>query len=313
MKEQITPHLRTLIEKGSIPLRAQFKKKRQPKKESNFTNDPLGEEEKYSPVKGLVHKFGNRVLWKVSYRCAAHCQFCTRFRQIGSDEGDLSSEDIQACIEYIRTHPEINDVILSGGDPLFTVRDTLTIFEELAKIDSVKVIRIGTRLPIHSPKSFHAKLLKELMRKMRLYARKKGLFVLININHPDELTKSVLRAIATIQKTGAIILSQTVFLKGVNDNVETLETLFTTLYHNKILPYYIYRCDYVKGVEHFIVPFRKERMIMTELRKRLSGIAYPTYAIDVPGGRGKIPPPLHFWKGTVFRYVTDFDGNKLKI
>lgn len=312
MKERITKHLQKLIDRGSVAIKEQFKKKRRRQKNLHLEPDPLGEETLYSPVKGLVHKFGNRVLFKVSYRCAAHCQFCTRYRQIGTPEGDLSFDETQACLSYIREHTEIDDVVLSGGDPLFTARKTLSILDELLKIDTVKIIRIGTRFPIHSPDSFKSKLVKELMRVIKLTARKKVVFVSLHINHPDELTKNVLRAIRVIEKTGAILVSQTVFLKGINNDTETLEKLFNALYHNKIRPYYIYRCDYAEGIDQYICSFRQERRIMTELRKRLSGLAYPMYIIDIPNGRGKIPPPLDFWNN-ISRRVTDFDGTIIKI
>jgi lysine 2,3-aminomutase len=137
--------------------------------------------------------------------------------------------------------------------------------------------------------------------------------VLVHINHPDELTRKVLNVLHKIKKTGAEILTQTVFLKGINDDVEVLKKMCTILYHNRIRPYYIYRCDYVRGLERFIVPLRREKKIMTELRKHLSGPAYPLYVIDLPDGRGKIPPPLDFWKGTGTHNCFDFDGKKIRI
>ena len=314
MKERITKYLDTLINKGSVAIKLQFKKPRKSSKKYRFKEDPLGEEEKYSPVKGIVHKFGNRILWKITYRCAAHCQHCTRTRQIGTPDGDLTNENILSGAEYIRNHPEIDEVILSGGDPMFTVLDTMDALNELMKIETVKVIRIGTRMPLHSPDSFKTKHFKELLKKLRLIAKKRRLLVLVHINHPDELTRKVLNVLHTIKKTGAEILTQTVFLKGVNDNVEALEKMCITLYHNGIRPYYIYRCDYVRGLERFIVPLRKEKKIMTDLRKRLSGPAYPIYVIDLPDGRGKIPPPLDFWKNTgSSRTCFDFDEKKIRI
>lgn len=313
MKERVTKYLEKLIGKGSVAIKLQFKKPRKPSKKYRFKEDPLGEEEKYSPVKGIVHKFGNRVLWKITYRCAAHCQHCTRTRQIGTPDGDLTNENILSGAEYIRNHPEVDEVILSGGDPMFTVVDLMDALNELIKIESVKVIRIGTRMPLHSPDSFKTKHFKELLKKMRGIAKKRRLLVLVHINHPDELTRKVLNVLHTIKKTGAEILTQTVFLKGVNDDVDALQKMCMILYHNDIRPYYIYRCDYVQGLERFICSLRKEEKIMTELRRRLPGPAYPTYIIDLPEGRGKIPPPLDFWKGTGVHSCFDFDGKKIKI
>ncbi len=312
MKERITPHLQRLIARGSTAIREQFKKKRGYVDRSDFDDDPLGEETRYSPVKGLVHKFGNRVLFKVSYRCAAHCRFCTRFRQIGTSDGDLSTEEMHKCMAYIAEHGEIDDVILSGGDPLYTPRDTKVILEELAKIPHVKVIRIGTRFPVHSPDSFKSKLVKDLLHAVRIVAKKKVMFVSIHVNHPDELAPNVIRAIRLIEKTRAILVCQTVFLKGVNNGVAVLEDLFKKLYHLRIRPYYIYHCDKAKGISRYVCSLKQERRIMTELRKRLSGLAYPMHVVDIPQGRGKVPVPLDFWNGNS-RKVVDFDGTVVKI
>ncbi len=315
MKEKITPYLQKLIDGGNAAIAFQFKKRKQKKLKPKFKNpDPLGEDEKYSPVKGLVHKFRNRVLWKLTYDCAAYCRFCTRIRQIGSPEGDLSYEEIDAGAEYIRTHPEIYEVILSGGDGIYRVHYSMYVLDTLMKIDSVKVIRIGTRMPLHSPDSFKTKLFKELLKKMRYIAKRKQLLVLIHINHPEELTKKVMNVIRTIKKTGASILTQTVLVKNLNDNVDILEKLFTTLYQNGIRPYYLYRCDYEEELRPYICSYAEEKKIATELRRRLPGPAYPMYVVDLPEGRGKIPPPLNFWKNTgSSRACFDFDGKKIKI
>jgi lysine 2,3-aminomutase len=311
MKERITPYLQKLIDGGSTAVRLQFKKPRVAPR-SKFTDDPLGEESQYSPEKGIVHKFENRALWKVSFRCAAHCRFCTRFRQIGTPDGDLTNDDIERGAAYIREHPEIDDVILSGGDPFFTPLTALRILGELETIESVKVIRIGTRLPIHAPDSFRRNVhVREMLRRIRLLAKRREVYVLVNISHPDELSRKVMSVLASLRRTGAHVVSQTVFLKGVNDDTEVLATLFNTLFHAGVRPYYIYRCDYVGGVERFICSFRKEQRIMTELRKRLSGLALPTYIIDAPGGRGKVPPPLGFWESVHGRTFLDFDGKQI--
>ncbi len=313
MKERIPPYVQKLIDKGSIAIKLQFKKPRRETNAYQFPEDPLGEEERYTPVKGIVHKFKNRVLWKITYRCAGHCQICTRRRQIGSPEGDLTYEEIEAGADYIRTHPEVHDVIISGGDGMYPVHDTMHALDLLMKIESVKVIRIGTRMPFHSPDSFRTKPFKELLKKMRFIAKRRPLYVFVHMNHPDELTRKVLNVLKLIKRTGAEVGTQTVFLKGINDNVDALEHLFTTLYHNGIRPYYIYRCDYADGLGGRVCSFKEEKNIMTELRKRLSGPAYPTYIVDVAGGKGKIPPPLGFWKNSGTRTCFDFEGEKINL
>lgn len=315
IKQKITPHLKKLIEGGSAPIEIQFKRSLKIKNtKSLFTDaDPLGEETLYSPVRGIVHKFSNRILWKVSYRCAAHCQFCTRARQIGTAEGDLSEEDIENGLMFVREHPKIEEVILSGGDPFFTPKNTLLILKGIADIESVKVIRIGTRLPIHSPSSFKTVAMQRILEEIKLISRKKPFFIIIHVNHKDEIdNKEVHEAIEILKNTGAILMSQSVFLKGVNDEIYILSDLFKTLYYMGILPYYIYRCDQVRGLERFICSIEKEQYIMTELRRHLSGLAIPLYIIDVPG-RGKIPVPLGFWNEINLKECIDFDGKKIII
>lgn len=165
MDERITPHLQRLIDTGSLAMHDQFVKVRYHGETSFSDDDPLAEEALYSPVKGVVHKYTNRVLWKVSFRCAAHCQFCTRIRQIGTVAGDLDENDIANGLRYIADHSEIEDVILSGGDPLVTPKSTGSILQGLIKIPSVKVIRLGTRLPIHSPASIRARTTRKLLKR----------------------------------------------------------------------------------------------------------------------------------------------------
>lgn len=312
MQERITPHLQNLIRSGSNAIEIQFKIPLQQEKAGFFELDPLGEESRYSPIKGLVHKFQNRILWKVSYRCAAHCQFCTRLRQIGTPEGDLTEDDVERGLEYVSSHPEIDDVILSGGDPFVTPQTTMHILDGLSTIPTVKIIRVDTRLPIHSPRSMQSPAVKELVQKLKTTNNERVVYILIHVNHADELTGEVKDSIGALRKTGILLLSQSVFLKDVNDDAQTLAVLFKELYHLGVIPYYIYRCDYVQGLESFIGDLDKERGIMTELRSTLSGIAVPTYVVDV-SGRGKIPVPLKYWNLSEPNKCTDFDGNPISL
>ena len=312
LKEKTTPYLEKLIRESSKATEHQFREVAYYGLEKFEKDDPLGEEAKYSPSKGIVHKFSNRVLWKVSYRCAAHCQFCTRVRQIGRPEGDLSDDDIQRALLYIENHREIDDVILSGGDPFFTPQATMKIIEGLLKITSVKMIRISTRLPVHSPGSFKSKPLKQLIAKIAQITKTRPFIVLVHINHPDELGVEVSEAISALRSTGATLMTQTVFLNGINDDTEVLAKLFTSVYHLGMIPYYIYHCDSVKGLERFIVSIEKERGIITDLRKRLSGIAIPRYVIDVPG-KGKIDVPLGFWGEVNLASCSDYEGTTIDL
>ncbi len=312
LREKISPHIKRLIEEGNNAIELQFKSLSKKLKKSSFKFDPLAEDTLYSPARGLTHKFSNRLLWKINLNCASYCQFCTRRRQIGLENKILSRKDIKKGINYLYQHKEIEDVIISGGDPFCTPKATEFLIKEIDKINSVKVIRIGTRLPIHSPELLARKEILSLMKIISKISTKKPIFVLLHVEHPSELTHMAKNFIQSIKKTGAIVLSQTVFLKKINDNVDVLASLFTGLYHLGVIPYYIYRCDYVRGLEKFICPIRKEMLIMTKLRKTLSGIAIPTYVIDVEG-RGKIPVPLNFWRGTNLSECNDFDGKKIQI
>lgn len=309
MKERITPHLRRKLP-HSEALARQFSSTDGEKLERFPDADPLGEEALYSPVKGVVHKYANRALLKVSYRCAAHCQFCTRNRQIGSPTGDLTDAQIEGAIRYISDHSEINDVILSGGDPLYTPLVTERIVEALQRIASVKVIRIGTRLPLHAPRSILSRSIRRVFE--RLAKGNHATYILLHINHVDELDEEVLTAIRTIRKYGFPLLAQTVFLRGVNDDDLVLERLFTTLYQHAVIPYYIYRCDYVAGLERYVCDPAVERAIMTSLRRRMAGLALPTYVIDVIGV-GKIPVPLDFWQLESPLRCTDYIGNPIAL
>lgn len=251
-------------------------------------SDPLMED-KHEVVKGLIHKYTNRALIKVSYQCASHCRFCTRIRQIGDPSGTLREKDIENIVDYLNQHPEIEDVILSGGDPMYTPPLTEILLRKLNVIESVKVLRIGTRMPFQSPLSFNTPLLVNLMQLIDEIGQTKPFYILVHIEHPDELTAETRKVIAQLRALKVTLLSQTVFLKDLNDNFETLFNMFKSLYHLGIQPYYLYHCDKVKGLEHFRGDIVKEKAIAVKLREHLSGIACPLFIEDVENGYGKIP------------------------
>ncbi len=312
-EEKITLHLQELINKGSKAVGNQFicdEKKYEGK--INFPSDDPLNEEKFMPVKGIVHKYGNRILWKISYECAAHCQFCTRRRQVGSMKGELTNVEIDKCIEYILQHKEIEEIIISGGDPFFSPKKLDYILKQIVKIDSIKIIRIGTRLPIHLPQAFESVEIKRSLDHLEKISKILPVYVLIHINHPDELTSESRKVIKQIRMKGITVMSQTVFLKNINDNFETLHTLFKEIYFLGMIPYYIFRCDYVKGLESFVCDIKKEQKIMTELTKKLSGISVPKHVIDV-SGKGKIPVPINFWENIDLSRCIDFEDNEILI
>jgi len=295
MKEKLTPYLKALTHKESIAKQYLIDTE---KIESQDYNDPLMEDA-HEVVKGLVHKYNNRALIKVSYFCAAHCRFCTRIRQIGNPEGELQREDIKNILHYLVEHPEIEDVILSGGDPFLTPKKTEILLEEINKIESVKVIRISTRLPLQSPKSFESKSISQLLDIIDKISINKPFYILLHLEHPDELTKEAITSINIIkQKTSTILLSQTVFLEGINIDLDILYSLFKKLYFLGVTPYYIYHCDSVNGLEQYVGDIKVEKEIMRRLRDTLSGIACPTFVADLENEYGKYPFDLEIIKTT---------------
>lgn len=264
--------------------------------------DPLRERE-HEVVAGLINKYRNRVLCLLTAECAAYCRFCTRRRMVSNiEQGHVDFPDIDAWAEYLRGHPEVREAILSGGDP-FTVSDELFEYalEKLSGVESIRLMRIGTRAPVSSPTLVNARKLEAIERTAV------PVYVGIHFEHPSEITADVEHCVRELRLAGAILYSQTVFLRGVNDDYETLYELFSRLPEIGVRPYYIYRCDPVPGALHFIADFDVERRIMTRLRKSLSGLACPTYVIDAPNGSGKIPVPLDFWNADTGSY-TDFEG-----
>lgn len=267
-------------------------------------SDPLQEKE-HEVVHGMINKYGNRVLCLLTAECAAYCRFCTRRRLVSDiDQGRMSELHVDAWVSYLKKHPDVREVILSGGDP-FIVSDDFFEYtlNQISSLDTVKILRIGTRAPVSDPSIITCRKLDVIHRV------EQPVYIGIHFEHPSEITKSTVRCIKGLLSAGAILYSQTVFLKGVNDDYQTLFDLFNGLLEIGVRPYYIYRCDPVPGANHFRVELETERLIMTELRRNLSGLACPTYVIDVPHGSGKIPVPLEFWDSEMESY-TDFEGNR---
>jgi len=288
LEVKITKHLEKLAKK-SPAVRKQFYFSPKELKGKGKSLDPL-REAKHSPVKGLIHRYQNRALILLTLNCAAYCRFCFR-RRIVSDikNGALTDEDIQNIILYLKKHPQINEVIISGGDPLTTPKLLEKLLQRILELKQIKVIRISTRLIVSDPQ----KINNNLIRILKL-VKIQPLYLLLHLEHPDELTPETIRAIKKLRSTGAVLLSQSVFLKGINDKVETLTELFEKLISLGIKPYYIMHNDEPIGTKHFTVAFKKEIKIMTALRKRISGLACPTYVYDDPRGKCKIPLPLEF-------------------
>jgi lysine 2,3-aminomutase len=248
--------------------------------EAHF-EDPLAEEAD-SPVRGLVHRYPDRVLLMVTTQCPIYCRFCTRKRIIGKP-GIISTATIEAGIDYIRRHPEIRDVLLSGGDPLM-IKDELLekILRALRAIPHLEVLRIGTRVPCALPQRVTPELCTILKQFHPLYMN-------IHFNHPDEITPEVAKACGLLADAGIPLGSQTVLLKGINDDPEIMKQLMHKLLTIRVKPYYLYQADLIKGAEHFRTTVEKGLEIMDALQGHTTGFAVPKYVIDAPGGGGKVP------------------------
>lgn len=245
-----------------------------------------------SPVKGLVHKFPNSVAIFLSYTCAANCRYCERQDRVGvglDKQGFLHNTDIDKILEYISSRPNIREVVLSGGDPLMNLKGLEYFCKRAESIPSIKILRIHTRLPIQAPELVNLEMLG------RIVSAKEVFYLSIHINHPDELHPLVIDKLRAIRKLGFILLSQSVFLKGVNDSVDILYELFTSLADIGIRPYYIYHCQAIPTTKKFVMDLEEEIKIMTELRRRISGTSYPSHVIDLQNAVGKITVPTNHW------------------
>jgi lysine 2,3-aminomutase len=246
-------------------------------------DDPIGDDAR-SPVKGLVHRYPDRVLIKLVAVCAVYCRFCFRRERVGPGSGALSAAEFAAAIDYVRAHDGIWEVILTGGDPLtLSPRRIAEATQALAAIDHVKVLRWHTRLPVAAPE----RVTKAVAR--ALIAEGKTTVVAVHVNHARELTESARSACRRLAAEGAMLVSQTVLLKGVNDDPETLIDLMRAFVEARVKPYYLHHGDLAPGTTHWRVPIAKGQELMRILRARLSGLATPTYMLDIPGGHGKAP------------------------
>lgn len=248
----------------------------------SLLRDPL-EEEEDMPVDRLVHRYGDRALLLATSTCAMYCRFCTRKRLAGREGGRISSRNLEAAVAYLRAHPEVRDVIVSGGDPLTLADGHLAqILAALRTVPSIEILRVGTRMPAVLPQRITPSL-------ARMLARFQPLFLNTHFNHPRELTPEALEALGRLADAGIPLGNQSVLLAGVNDRPEILAELFRKLLSARVRPYYLYQCDLTEGVEHLRTPLSRGIEIMEALRGRLSGLAIPTFVVDAPHGGGKIP------------------------
>lgn len=272
---------------------------------TNFLSDPLMEES-FIKIRGLIYKYHKRVLIELNNICPIYCQFCTRKRETFLEKKwQLKEKELKDILVFLGENKEIREVIISGGDPLMSSKELIFLLKKIERLENIKIIRIHTRMPITAPEKINDDIFNALNN------FKKSVYLSIHCNLVEEINNESVEVFKRFKRVGVILYSQSVFLKGINDSVEKLEELFEKLLELGVRPYYIYRCDPVIGLKKFIVPLKKEKEIMTELRKRISGLACPTYVIDAPMGCGKIPVSLNFWKDS--KSFFDFNNNLIEI
>lgn len=267
------------------------------------TADPIGDS-RYSPVQGIVHRYPDRVLLKLLLTCPVYCRFCFRREQVGQGDGMLSSEGLDGALTYIRNHPEIWEVILTGGDPLMlSDRRLADAISRLNDIAHVKVLRIHTRVPVVDP----ARITPELIQALRGRA---PVYVLLHCNHARELSREARAACARLVDAGIPMLSQSVLLRGVNDAAESLESLMRALVEARVKPHYIHHCDLARGTSHYRVPIAEGRALLSRMRGNISGLCQPIYMLDLPDGHGKVPVgPVFAVESSDGWIVEDFHGD----
>jgi len=283
----VTPHLVDLIDPSDSndPIARQFV----PRAEELVVTpgertDPIGDDA-HAPVPGIVHRYPDRVLLKLVHVCAVYCRFCFRRETVGPGKDSALSEDAyRGALDYIRAHPDIWEVILTGGDPLMlSPRRLSEIMADLAEVDHVKIIRIHTRLPVADP----ARISPQLVEALKVGGA--TIWVALHANHPRELSAAVRAACARLVDAGIPMVSQSVLLRGINDDAATLEALMRAFVECRIKPYYLHHGDLAPGTAHLRTTLAHGQQLMRLLRGRVSGLCQPDYVLDIPGGHGKAP------------------------
>jgi len=245
--------------------------------------DPIGDAA-HSPIPGIVHRYPDRVLLKLLHACPVYCRFCFRREMVGPGGEAMSEAELEAAVAYIRARPQIWEAILTGGDPLMLAPRRLA--DVVARLDAVPhlgVIRLHSRVPVVEPERITAELVAALR------ASDSAVWLAIHSNHPRELTPAARDAIRRLADAGIALVSQTVLLRGVNDDAATLEALFRALVQARVKPYYLHHPDLARGTGHFRLTIAEGQALMRALRGRVSGLCQPTYVLDIPGGHGKAP------------------------
>lgn len=263
-------------------------------------------EKELTQVKGVIQKYPQRALVLLSYTCAANCRYCERQDRVGvglDEHGRLSDADIDRAVEFVAGRPDVSEVIFSGGDPLTHPRGLERAARGMAAVDHVRILRIHTRYPLQLPDKVDCDLLQLLAQLGPMP------YLSLHVDHPDELTPAAEQVIGRLRRSGWILLCQSVFLRGVNDDVDTLFRLFSRLAQLGVRPYYIYHCHPIPTTLHFVLPLDQEIAIMSRLRERLSGIACPQHVFEMRRTTGKLIVPTDHWD-IGQDYVRDHFGHR---
>lgn len=306
---RISPHFLSLMGPGKDdPLRKQAVPRIQElDATAHELSDPLGED-LYSPVPGLVHRYRDRVLLKMTDLCALNCRHCFRRSFTGGARGPLTEAQADGAAAYLADHPEVREVLLSGGD-LFTLEDDV-LFDRILRLRAAedpgerrRIFRLCSRIPLVTPERITDALIRELVKTGPHW-------LVVQVNHPRELSSEAVAVLGRFIDAGIPVVSQAVLLRGVNDEEEVLEELFQGLVGLRIKPSYLFQGDLARGTRHFRVPLLRGLELMSRLEGRLSGLALPVYAVDLPGGGGKIrlTPERHEKDEEGLRYYRGFDG-----
>jgi lysine 2,3-aminomutase len=283
----ITPEMAALIDPSdpADPIGRQFvPSARELERSPEELDDPIADHP-HSPIKGLVHRYPDRVLLKPLHTCPVYCRFCFRREMVGPEgDGTMSDSELAAAFAYVAAHPEVFEVIVSGGDPfMLSPRRMAGLAQAAGHIPHVRVMRWHTRVPLVDP----TRVVGALIEAIKSFGG--AVYVAVHANHPREFTPAGRSALARLADAGIVLLSQTVLLKGVNDDPRVLEELMRSFVANRVTPYYLHHADLAPGTAHFRTSIAEGQAIVRALRGRLSGIAQPTYVIDLPGGHGKVP------------------------
>ena len=279
----------------------------------NELGDPIGDE-RWSPIPGVTHRYPDRVLLKVTYQCASYCRFCFRRYKVSESNNNLTDAQFEACWDYLRSHKEISEVILTGGDPLVLSDKRLSkIFDSLNSIDHVKMIRIHTRIPTVLPSRINVALAHLLEKSSEAG---KALWLVAHVNSASELSQETDRAFRQLKNAGVNLLSQTVLLRGINDSQEALSKLFRELLFRGVKPYYLHKTDLAQGTSHFRVPLKEAIELVGSLRGKISGLAIPQLVVDIPGGYGKVVVEKEWAKQDEtgdWTFVSPVTGEQVKV